>query len=224
MKRIIMEKTNSFNPQDKLIPLTMRGVVREYLEVKWRVFWFRSENPDGEITTELLNLDDKRAVVQARVFVDGHCIGCGIGSETIGDFVDYIEKAETKAVGRALAIAGYGTQFCTELDMDIDGKEKLVDTPAEAALRGTAIERDVTVREIFTSQPLTGSTPRPMSEKQHDFIISLCTQRGANRILDPDMLTQRLFSIDFNTLTMQQANELITKLKSGMDDSVEMDM
>ena len=226
MKRIMIEKANSFNPQDKLIPLTMKGQIREYLEVKWRVFWFRSENPDGEITTELLNLDDKRAVVQARVFTDGHCIGCGIGSETLADFIDYIEKAETKAVGRALAIAGYGTQFCTELDMDIDGKEKLVDTPIGVVIaKRMAVERDVGVREIFDSSPPQGTTsPRPMSEKQHDFIISLCTQRGENRILDPEILAQRLFSADFNSITIQQAAEMITKLKNGMNDSTEMDM
>ena len=37
------------------------------------------------------------------------------------------EKAETKAVGRALAMLGYGTQFAPELD---EG-ERIVDSPVE---------------------------------------------------------------------------------------------
>jgi hypothetical protein len=35
--------------------------------------------------------------------------------ETAKGFADYLEKAETGAIGRALALAGYGTQFAPEL-------------------------------------------------------------------------------------------------------------
>ncbi len=45
----------------------------------------------------------------------------GYGSEAQGDFADYIEKAETKAIGRALAALGYGTQFA--LDFDLGGEQ-----------------------------------------------------------------------------------------------------
>jgi hypothetical protein len=40
----------------------------------------------------------------------------GHGSETQQDFPDFFEKAETKAIGRALAIAGYGTDTAADLD------------------------------------------------------------------------------------------------------------
>ena len=49
----------------------------------------------------------------------------GYGSESVKDFGDYLEKAETKAVGRALAMLGYGTQFAPELD---EG-DRIVDSP-----------------------------------------------------------------------------------------------
>ncbi len=37
-------------------------------------------------------------------------VAVGHGSEAAGDFGDFIEKAETKAIGRALAALGYGIE------------------------------------------------------------------------------------------------------------------
>lgn len=56
---------------------------------------------------------------------NGNIISTGYGSETLSDFRDYFEKAETKAIGRALAALGYGTLFALELD---EG-EAIADTP-----------------------------------------------------------------------------------------------
>ena len=46
--------------------------------------------------------------------------------------IDYIEAAETKAIGRALAALGYGTQFCSDFDFSSNarpGKAQVVDAP-----------------------------------------------------------------------------------------------
>ena len=53
------------------------------------------------------------------------------GSECAADFSEYIEKAETKAIGRALAMLGYGTQFAPELNEE----HRIVDSPVD---RGAA--------------------------------------------------------------------------------------
>jgi len=89
---------------------------RDYLEVKWRLLWLRTEHPDAVIETELVKHTPGLALFRARVTVPGAGIATGWGSETAGDFEDYIEKAETKALGRALAALGYGTQFCEDFD------------------------------------------------------------------------------------------------------------
>src|SRR5204863_9934179 len=52
-------------------------------------------------------------------------IGTGTKSEKAASFPDYIEKAETGAIGRALAALGYGTQFAPELDEE----HRIVDSP-----------------------------------------------------------------------------------------------
>lgn len=93
---------------------------RDYLEVKWRLLWLRTEHPDASIETELMKHDSGLALFRARVAVPGAGVATGWGSETADDFRDYIEKAETKALGRALAALGYGTQFCEDFDFSAE--------------------------------------------------------------------------------------------------------
>ncbi len=97
---------------------------REYLEVKWRLLWLRTEHPDAVIATELVKHGAGLALFRARVAVPGGGEATGWGSETADDFEDFIEKAETKALGRALAALGYGTQFCEDFDFSAEGREE----------------------------------------------------------------------------------------------------
>ncbi len=83
----------------------------DYLDVKWRLLWLRKEHPDAEIVTELVQHDPQMAIFKATVTVPTGGKATGYGSETASDFPDFIEKAETKAIGRALNALGYGAQF-----------------------------------------------------------------------------------------------------------------
>ena len=89
---------------------------KEYLEVKWRLLWLRTEHPDAVIETEMVKHEAGLALFRARVAIPGGGQATGWGSETAEDFEDFIEKAETKSLGRALAALGYGTQFCEDFD------------------------------------------------------------------------------------------------------------
>lgn len=110
-----------FNPNERLMDL--KG--KQYLQVMWRLVWFRDEKPDWCIDTKLESLSDTHAVFSAKIYDDeGRMKSAGYGSESVKDFRDFIEKAETKAVGRALAMLGYGTQFAPEMD---EG-ERIVDS------------------------------------------------------------------------------------------------
>ena len=90
----------------------------EYLPVQARVHWFRTLNPRGRVETEMLFYDPSQqtAVFKASVY-DGEnrLLAQATKMETAKGFADYLEKAETGAIGRALALAGYGTQFAPEL-------------------------------------------------------------------------------------------------------------
>lgn len=113
-----------FNPNEHL--MNLKG--KAYLQVMWRLVWFREDHPDWNIDTTMIEHTDNSAVFMAKIYDNnGVQLASGYGSESVKDFRDYIEKAETKAIGRALAMLGYGTQFAPELDEE----ERIVDSPVQ---------------------------------------------------------------------------------------------
>ncbi len=119
---------------------------RDYLEVKWRVMWLRHEHPDARMTTEIVQHNEESgfALFRAEVEVPGSGKATGWGSETVRDFHDYIEAAETKAMGRALAALGYGTQFCRDFDFADNarpGTSQVVDAPVNLAEPRNVVNR-----------------------------------------------------------------------------------
>ena len=101
---------------------------KEYLPVAARLVWFREEHPDWGIETRPIevNIDKSYAVFEAFVYnAEGKLMATGTKMETARGFADYVEKAETGSIGRALAVCGYGTQFAPELE---EG-DRIVDSP-----------------------------------------------------------------------------------------------
>jgi hypothetical protein len=143
----------AFNPNEHLIQIKNRGGAADYLPVQWRLVWFREACPEGTIETEIVHLDldketeeeafvwsnEKRrsekviktargvAVVRAVVKDGKGGVATGTKMEKASAFPDYLEKAETGAIGRALAALGYGTQFAP----DLDEAHRIVDAPVD---------------------------------------------------------------------------------------------
>jgi len=102
-----------------------------YLQVAHRLVWFRAEHADWSILTALEAEGPDWAWMRATILTpEGRVIATATKHETQAGFADYREKAETGAVGRALALCGYGTQFSPELD---EG-ERLADSPTTQAV------------------------------------------------------------------------------------------
>ena len=119
-----------FNPNEHMMKL--KG--KDYLQVMWRLVWFREDKPLWSIDTAIQEADADHAVFKAVICDEAGAVkSTGHGSESKRDFGDYLEKAETKAVGRALAMLGYGTQFSPELD---EG-ERIVDSPVSRSPSGS---------------------------------------------------------------------------------------
>ncbi len=93
----------------------------QYLDVKWRLHWLRSEHPEAVVETQLVSLDGDTAVCKATVRIPDGGAASGHASATRGSGggADHIEHAETRAIGRALAALGYGAQF-TEDDANLE--------------------------------------------------------------------------------------------------------
>ena len=99
-----------FDPKKHLIQLKGKW----YLETKYRIQWFREDHPRGCISTEIVSYDPM--MVKATVY-DGEGAVLATAHATAVDKGNAVwsgrglEKSETAAIGRALAHAGYGTQF-----------------------------------------------------------------------------------------------------------------
>jgi hypothetical protein len=200
--------TKTFEPAEHLTRL--QG--KDYLEVKWRLVWFRKAAPLGSIETECLYHDHERALFRATVRMntiqmddgslvkDVPCVATGHGSEHVKDFRDYIEKAETKAIGRALAALGFGTQFAPDID-DGSGGGRVVDSPV---------------------QPKRGTKPRPEPkedtnapaalERITDRQVTWIKGQAARAGLDPDALAVVRYNAHLTALNVAQAKDLSTHL------------
>jgi hypothetical protein len=98
----------------------------DYLPVAARIAWFRKDHPYWGIVTEIEHLADKAFVMKATIKDSlGDVIATARKKETEAGFPDYVEKAETGAIGRALAMCGYGTLQAPEFDE----QERLADAP-----------------------------------------------------------------------------------------------
>lgn len=120
--------TERFDPNKHLRVLKGKGGSADYLDVKWRLVWLRSEHPDAVSTVEHVEISPDIAIFKATVSIPGKGSATDYGSETPRDFGDYIEKAATKALGRALAQLGYGTQF---VGFELDENTRIVDGPVD---------------------------------------------------------------------------------------------
>lgn len=113
-----------------VLPLTnLKG--KDYLMVAYRIQWMNEVTSNFDIQTEFLKIDEEETIARAKVILfneEGKVIKSATATkrETKKDFSDHTEKAETSAIGRALAMLGFGTQFAIS---DLDEGERLADSP-----------------------------------------------------------------------------------------------
>lgn len=131
--------------------LNLRG--KDYLEVKYRLVWFREERANWSIETEFVKIESDSAMAKATIRdEEGRVIATSHKTENESGFPDFIEKAETGAIGRALALVGYGTQFCAD---ELDEGERIVDAPADRP-KASATMTDESTGALGSYRPTFG--------------------------------------------------------------------
>ena len=223
-----------FNPSNHLMQIKNRNGSSDYLPVAWRLVWFRSVCPEGEISTEMIHLDldreteeesfawnqetrrSEKIIKRANGFVIFRAVvtdgkggkATATKSEKAASFGDYVEKAETGAVGRALAMLGYGTQFTGD---ELDEQHRIVDAPVDRSTLATDGNGQKTLASVRTATVgsdgkangttvVAGATDAPATDQQLTSIRKLCQHLGKPEPEHPE------------TMSYQDAKALITQL------------
>ncbi len=212
---------SDFNPNEHLIQIPSKDGKKDYLPVQWRLVWFRLMCPQGTIDTEELEVDNdreceaeisawnaetrrsekviKKALGYARyraVVTDGKGgRASATKTERMVDFPDFVEKAETGAVGRALAMLGYGTQFAM---IEFDEGERIVDAPVARPAKPYQERRAF----VEADKPET-SASAPITDQQKASIRKLYEHTGEAFVED-----------QVAAMTYQQAKDAIVDLSA----------
>ena len=180
-----MTQNSTFNPAEHLMHLKSKEGTKPYLPVQWRLVWFREQCPEGTIDTEEIVVDlDREVSEEVKVWNDqsrryetvtktarGYArfkaiVTDGKGgratatkSENAASFPDFVEKAETGSIGRALAMLGFGTQFTAD---ELDEQHRVVDTPTTPPQRETSRQQNGTSNH--TTQPTQEAPERSQED------------------------------------------------------------
>lgn len=160
--------TQPFDPAKHFIQLRSRkgGGTQDYLPVSARMAWLRSVHPEAVVETECLRDTADSAAFKATITIPGHGAATGHGDETQADFRDFYCKAETKALGRALAVLGFGTLQAGD---ELDSGDQPVATPART--RAQSPQSSPTSRPAAAPQ---GGGPPPYNQGEYDAMIDTC--------------------------------------------------
>ncbi len=146
----------AFDAKARLISVNGKA----YLQVAHRIMWFNQERDSFTMTTNLIESTDEYAIVQATVTItnaDGSHVKSATAykREDRAHFPDFLEKADTGAIGRALAHLGYGTEYALGDEAgDQAPAQRPVDTP-----RGNAPQRPQEARQPAKAPQTTLGTP-----------------------------------------------------------------
>jgi hypothetical protein len=148
--------------------------LQDYETVEERIKRFYKDNPEGRIITEnKTTLQDRQVgvwVVYAAVYLNGDretlCRATGLAFEVDGQGManktSALENAETSAIGRALANAGYSGNKRTsrqEMEKVARGKTPVAPTKDWLAMAG-AMEGDLDGLRLLYSEAKTANAPK----------------------------------------------------------------
>ena len=188
-------------PKGTILPLLdLRG--KPYLQVAHRLVWFREEHPKWLIQTEFVRMDEATTICKALIFDDENKLrAMAHKREDKQHFADHLEKSESSAIGRALAMIGFGTQFAPELDEE----DRIVDTPIEPAKK-SKLDPTVSVKKpgVIINGVKPAIIPWKPSEKEMENFKQLREKHRVPKEFVQEKLNEmkvKFSDLDFNQFT-----------------------
>jgi hypothetical protein len=177
--------------------------INDYETVEVRLGKFIAEYPDFRIYTELLESSPTRFIVRASIYrteLDANPWATGLAYEVVTDkgvnSTSALENAETSAIGRSLANAGYAAKgkrpSQTEMAKVIAAEDKPKTIYGTPNSRSAAVEQALRSSfEVSTKEPdpvqwtvgevvdaIGSSTPNPPPECEHGSILKTGISKG----------------------------------------------
>lgn len=168
---------------------------KDYVMVTEKVKSFRRLCPMGQITTEIVSLDDTSVTMKATITVEGVVLAEGVAQESRNsnqiNKTSYVENCQTSAIGRALAFMGIG------IDGAISSADELLNAlvtqDAQNALKAKINKKDqkiltnlvaeagLNLEEVLNGMKLedvTGEIFQDAVERLHKFIEAKNEKNG----------------------------------------------
>lgn len=195
--------------EDHLIK--MRGG-KLYAPVYVRIALFRQDHPVADgwgITAEIVSTDENSCLSRASITdPDGRVVATGHKREHKAHFPDFEEKSLTGAVGRALLMAGYGTQYALD---ELDEGERIVDAPIPAP---------GTMQLTATATVTKPADPKVAYKVAANLYMDQCKRLFGEELTPADAkgIYRRMF--DSDNMTTENLNVAVSRMAAYTDGDV----
>lgn len=195
--------------EDHLIK--MRGG-KLYAPVYVRIALFREDHPVADgwgITAEIVSTDETSCLSRASITdPDGRVVATGHKREHKAHFPDFEEKSLTGAVGRALLMAGYGTQYALD---ELDEGERIVDAPIPAP---------GTMQLTATATVTKPADPKIAYKVAANLYMDQCKRLFGEELTPADAkgIYRRMF--DSDNMTTENLNVAVSRMAAYTDGDV----
>lgn len=156
-------------PKGTELPLiNLKG--KDYLQVAHRLQWLNEVEKSFSINTEVVKAEKDESIVRATVTIYGdngqvvRSVSATKREDSKG-FADHLEKAETGAVGRCLALCGFGTQFALS---DLDEGDRIVDSPVTNVRAASSSSTQSNTTAVTASKPVATAMPSSSSSSSNN--------------------------------------------------------
>lgn len=216
-----LNKVEGFEPKDYLRKEVTEDGISFYLDTKYRLLWFRMKYPEGKLVKIPKALNKEYATFEVRVYTDkndaeDNFLANGFasrykddGNEKFG--LNFVESAETAALGRALKDAGFGTQFC---DIALPNDQTIVDAGVHISFDLGNDGITSPVEENEAGPAVNGAAPSNSNEDATENDSTAVTANSEKEVVEEKLELNKDMSIEelLKMMTVDYAKSIVVEV------------